>query len=47
MKRAINSLPVPLSPMIRTVESVVATLCEMLRIFSITGWLPLIVKFSI
>ena len=32
--------------MISTVDSVVATRWEMLRIFSITGWLPLIVKFS-
>ena len=46
MKRAISSLPVPLSPMISTVESVAATRCEMFRIFSITGWVPLIVKFS-
>src|SRR5512143_3327118 len=40
MKRAINSLPVPLSPEIKTVESVTATRWLMLRIFSITGWEP-------
>ena len=47
MERATSSLPVPLSPMIKTVESVDATRSAMLRIFSITGCEPLIVKFSI
>ena len=46
MKRAISSLPVPLSPMIKTVESVAATRWQMLRIFSITGWEPFTNRLS-
>ena len=45
MNRAISSLPVPLSPAIKTVESVGATRWQILRIFSITGCDPFTKSF--